>query len=32
MLVEAVMEVLKKWKYAPSGSETVTILEFAFHP
>ena len=32
MLVESVKDVLKKWKYAPSGSETVTILEFAFHP
>ena len=32
MLVESVKDVLKKWKYAPSGSETVTILEFVFHP
>src|SRR6516225_7266023 len=26
MLVEAVKDALKKWKYAPSSSETVTIL------
>jgi len=32
ILVESVKEVLKKWKYAPSNTETVTILEFEFHP
>jgi len=32
MLVESVKETLKRWKYAPSSSETTTILEFAFHP
>ncbi|HTP69647.1 MAG TPA: energy transducer TonB [Dongiaceae bacterium] len=32
MLVESVKDALKRWKYAPSNSETVTILEFAFHP
>lgn len=32
VLVEATLEALKKWKYAPSSSETTTTLEFNFHP
>jgi len=32
VLVESTLEALKKWKYAPSGSETTTTLEFNFHP
>ena len=32
VLVESVKEALKKWKYAPSGSDTVLNLEFSFHP
>src|SRR5215470_11347916 len=32
VLVEATLEALKKWKYAPSSSETSTTLEFNFHP
>jgi len=32
MLVEAVTETLKKWKYAPASAETVAVLEFDFHP
>jgi TonB family protein len=32
VLVNAVQETLKNWKYAPSSSETSTLLEFNFHP
>jgi len=32
VLVNAVEETLKNWKYAPSSSETSTLLEFNFHP
>jgi len=32
VLVESTLEALKKWKYAPSSSETTTTLEFNFHP
>jgi len=32
VLVESTLEALKKWRYAPSGSETTTTLEFNFHP
>jgi len=32
VLVESTLEALKKWKYAPSSSETTTMLEFNFHP
>jgi TonB family protein len=32
ILVNAVDETLKNWKYAPSGAETTTQLEFNFHP
>ncbi len=32
ILVDAVKETLKDWKYAPAGSETTTVLEFNFHP
>jgi len=32
VLVEATLEALKKWRYAPSSSETSTVLEFNFHP
>ncbi|HXY01459.1 MAG TPA: TonB family protein [Candidatus Limnocylindrales bacterium] len=32
MLVVAVQNTLKKWKYVPASSETTTILEFNFHP
>jgi TonB family protein len=30
--VEAALEALKKWKYAPSNTETTADLEFNFHP
>jgi TonB family protein len=32
LFVEATLEALKKWKYAPSNSETTTVLDFKFHP
>jgi TonB family protein len=32
VLVSAVEETLKNWKYAPASSETSTALEFSFHP
>ena len=32
VLVNAVEETLKTWKYAPSGGETTALLEFNFHP
>lgn len=32
VLVSAVEETLKNWKYAPASSETTTLLEFNFHP
>lgn len=32
LLVNAVEETLKNWKYAPSGAETTALLEFNFHP
>ncbi len=32
VLVKAVEDALKNWKYAPASSETTTQLEFNFHP
>jgi TonB family protein len=32
LLVNAVEETLKNWKYAPASGETTTQLEFNFHP
>jgi TonB family protein len=32
LLVSAVDEALKNWKYAPGSGETTTLLEFHFHP
>jgi TonB family protein len=32
IFVNSVEETLKSWKYAPSGSETTTTLEFTFKP
>jgi TonB family protein len=32
LFVNAALEALKQWKYAPSNSETTTGLEFNFHP
>jgi TonB family protein len=32
LFVDATTEALKKWKYAPSNSETTAELEFNFHP
>jgi len=32
LFVDATLEALKKWKYAPSSSETTATLEFNFHP
>ena len=32
ILVNAVEETLKDWKYATGGGETTTQLEFNFHP
>lgn len=32
LLVNAVQETLKNWKYAPASSETTAILAFNFHP
>ncbi|HYL86245.1 MAG TPA: energy transducer TonB [Candidatus Angelobacter sp.] len=31
LLVDAVQETLKNWKYAPASSETTTVLQFNFH-
>jgi len=32
LLVNAVEETLKSWKYAPAGAETTALLEFNFRP
>jgi TonB family protein len=32
LLVDAVQETLKNWKYAPGKEETTALLEFNFHP
>ena len=32
VLVSAVQDTLKNWKYAPSSSETTATLVFNFHP
>lgn len=32
LLVNAVQETLKNWKYAPASSETTATLVFNFHP
>jgi TonB family protein len=32
LLVNAVEETLKNWKYAPASGETTAQLEFNFHP
>ena len=32
VLVSAVQETLKSWKYAPASSETTVTLVFNFHP
>jgi len=32
VLVSAVEDALKNWKYAPASGETKTQLEFNFHP
>ncbi|HEV1993357.1 MAG TPA: energy transducer TonB [Candidatus Acidoferrum sp.] len=32
LLVNAVQETLKNWKYGPASGETTTQLEFNFHP
>lgn len=32
VLVNAVEETLKNWKYAPASGESTTQLEFNFHP
>jgi len=32
LLVNAVQETLKNWKYTPASSETTALLEFSFHP
>jgi len=32
LLVNAVEETLKNWKYAPAAAETTTTLEFRFNP
>jgi TonB family protein len=32
VLVNAVDDTLKNWKYAPASSETTAILVFNFHP
>ena len=31
LLVDAVQDALKGWKYAPATGETTTILQFNFH-
>ena len=32
VLVDAVQEALKNWRYAPASDETTAVLEFRFHP
>ena len=32
VLVSAVQDALKNWKYAPASGETTVLLEFSFHP
>ncbi len=32
LLVNAVQDTLKNWKYAPASTETTASLEFSFHP
>ena len=32
VLVTAVQDALKNWKYAPATGETTVSLEFSFHP
>src|SRR5260370_526103 len=32
VLVSAVQDALKNWKYAPASGETTVSLEFSFHP
>jgi len=32
VLVSAVQDALKNWKYAPANGETTVSLEFSFHP
>jgi TonB family protein len=32
LFVEATLDALKRWKFAPSNSETTTVLDFKFHP
>jgi TonB family protein len=32
LFVDATVEALKKWKYAPSNNETTEALVFNFHP
>jgi TonB family protein len=32
VFVSTVEDTLKKWKYAPSNTETTLLLEFNFHP
>src|SRR5919108_3561309 len=32
LLVNAVQDTLKNWKYAPASGETAISLEFSFHP
>lgn len=32
VLVDATLDALKKWKYAPAPSESTALLEFNFHP
>jgi TonB family protein len=32
VFVEAALETLKRWKYAPGPMETTTVVEFNFHP
>jgi TonB family protein len=32
LFVDATLEALKKWKYAPSNAEVTAALEFNFHP
>ncbi len=32
LFVDSTLEALKRWKFAPSGTETTSTLEFKFHP
>jgi TonB family protein len=32
LFVDSTLEALKKWKYAPSNTETTATLVFNFHP